>query len=116
MTGYRPGDVVLVPYPFGYGAGGRKRPALVVSGDGYNQGTGELVIAQITSRISAPPRQGDYRIEEWREAKLPRPALVRARLAGGASVLWVTHDGEQGRRLARRRLVCAGGAVSEASP
>ena len=81
MTGYRPGDVVLVPYPFGYGVGGRKRPALVVSCDGYNQGTGELVIAQITSRISAPPRQGDYRIEEWREAKLPRPALVRARLA-----------------------------------
>ena len=81
MTGYRPGDVVLVPYPFGYGAGGRKRPALVVSGEGYNQGTGELVIAQITSRISAPPRRGDYRIEEWREAKLPRPALVRARLA-----------------------------------
>ena len=81
MTGYRPGDVVLVPYPFGYGVGGRKRPALVVSCDGYNQGTGELVIAQITSRTSAPPRQGDYRIEEWREAKLPRPALVRARLA-----------------------------------
>ena len=81
MTGYRPGDVVLVPYPFGYGAGGRKRPALVVSCDDYNQGTGELVIAQITSRMSASPRRGDYRLEGWREAKLPRPALVRARLA-----------------------------------
>ncbi len=81
MTGYRRGDVILVPYPFGYGVGGRKRPALVVSSDGYNQDTGELVIAQITSRMSAPPRQGDFRIEEWREAKLPRPALVRARLA-----------------------------------
>ncbi len=42
--------------------------------------------------------------------------LVRARLAGGASALWVTHDGEQSRRLTRRRLVCAGGAVSEAAP
>ena len=42
--------------------------------------------------------------------------LVRLRLAGGTSVLWVTHDGEQGRRLARRRLVCAGGVVSEAAP
>ena len=42
--------------------------------------------------------------------------LVQARLAGGASVLWVTHDGEQSRRLARRRLVCAGGVVNEASP
>ncbi len=42
--------------------------------------------------------------------------LVRARLASGASALWVTHDGEQSRRLTRRRLVCAGGAVSEAAP
>ncbi len=42
--------------------------------------------------------------------------LVRARLDAGASVLWVTHDGEQGRRLARRALVCADGAVGEAAP
>ncbi len=42
--------------------------------------------------------------------------LVRTRLTRGTSVLWVTHDVEQGRRLARRRLVCADGAVSEASP
>ena len=42
--------------------------------------------------------------------------LVRARLVRGASALWVTHDGEQGRRLARRRLVCADGTVSEATP
>ncbi len=27
------------------------------------------------------PHPGDYRIEEWRQAQLPRPALVRARLA-----------------------------------
>ncbi len=39
--------------------------------------------------------------------------LIRARLAAGASALWVTHDAQQGRRLARRALVCAGGAVSE---
>ncbi len=42
--------------------------------------------------------------------------LVQTRLAAGTSALWVTHDVEQGRRLARRRLVCAGGAVSEAVP
>ncbi len=43
-------------------------------------------------------------------------ALVQARLAGGASALWVTHDGDQSRRLARRRLVCADGVFSEAAP
>ncbi len=81
MTAYDPGDVVLVPYPFGERAGGKKRPALVVSSEEHNQETGELVIAQITSRVSSSPRRGDYHIEGWREAHLPRPALVRARLA-----------------------------------
>jgi mRNA interferase MazF len=81
MTDYKPGDVVLAPYPLGQGSSGRKRPALVISSEAYNQATGELIIAQITSRISAPPRPGDYHIQDLQQAKLPRPALVRARLA-----------------------------------
>ena len=81
MTAYDPGDVVLVPYPFGERSGGKKRPALVVSSSQYNQETGELVVAQITSRRSSPSRVGDYIIEAWSECNLPHPALVRARLA-----------------------------------
>ena len=81
MTAYEPGDVLLVPYPFGERAGGRKRPVLVISSREHNEATGELVVAQITSRVSSQPRPGDCRIEAWRDAKLPRPALVRARLA-----------------------------------
>ncbi len=77
-TDFNPGDVILLSYPFGEGSGVRKRPALVVSSSAFNQETGELVVAQITSRVSAPARAGDYAIAEWREAKLPRPALVRA--------------------------------------
>ena len=81
MTGYERGDVILVPYPFGERAGGRKRPALVISSREYNQATGELVIAQITGRVSAPERPGDYELETWKEANLPGPAMVRSRLA-----------------------------------
>ncbi len=81
MTGYDRGDVILVPYPFGERAGGRKRPALVMSSREYNQATGELVIAQITGRASAPERPGDSNIEQWKEANLPGPAIVRSRLA-----------------------------------
>jgi mRNA interferase MazF len=81
MTDYKRGDVVLVPYPSGQRSSAKKRPSLVISPEDYNQATGELIIAQITSRVSAPPRPGDYRIQDWQEAKLPRPALVRARLA-----------------------------------
>lgn len=81
MIVYEPGDVVLVPYPFGERAGGRKRPALVISPTEYNQNTSELIIAQITGRLSGEARPGDYTIENWKEANLPRPALVRCRLA-----------------------------------
>ena len=81
MTGYNQGDVILVPYPFGERAGGQKRPALVVSPTDYNQATGELIIAQITSHLVDPARRGDYNIKDWKEANLPQPALVRCRLA-----------------------------------
>ena len=80
MTDYKRGDVVLVPYPLGERAGGKKRPALVISTQEYHQATGELIIAQITSRVSASLRPGDYPIQGWQEAGLPRPALVRSRL------------------------------------
>ena len=87
MTGFKQGDVILVPFPFGERAGGKKRPALVLSASEHNQATGELVIAQITSRVDSPARPGDYHIQSWRDANLPRPALVRSRLATVKSCL-----------------------------
>ena len=81
MTAYEPGDVVLVPFPFGQRAGGRKRPALIISGTDYNQETGQLIIAQVTGRVSGPSRVGDYLIRDWSAAALLGPSLVRARLA-----------------------------------
>ena len=62
MTGFKRGDVVLVPYPFGDRAGGKKRPALVVSPEGYSQVTGEVIVAQITSRGSPPPPQKHLKV------------------------------------------------------
>ena len=81
MTDYKEGDVVLVSYPFGEGAGVRKRPALVISRNNFNQQTEELIVAQITSRISSPNREGDYQIIDWRKASLIKPAIVRLRVA-----------------------------------
>ena len=81
MTGYDQGDIILVPYPFGQRAGGQKRPALVVSPTDYNRATGELIIAQITGRVSEESRVGDCKIEDWKQANLPHPAVVRSRLA-----------------------------------
>ena len=94
MIAYKQGDVVLVPFPFGERAGGKRRPGLVISSVEHNQATNEVVIAQITSRLSAPARPGDYRIEFWREANLPRAAIVRCRLASLPSSLVLRRLGE----------------------
>ena len=40
--------------------------------------------------------------------------LITERLLRGASALWVTHDADQAKRIAARRLAVDGGRVSEA--
>ena len=91
MTDYKQGDVILVSFnPEKSKAENnvKNRPALVLSSLAHNQATGELVIAQITSRAPSQPRSGDYQIAQWHEANLPGPALVRCRLAT-IRILWV---------------------------
>ncbi len=79
MTDYKQGDVILVLVNPEDSV--KKRPALILSSLAHNQATGELVIAQITSRAPSEPRSGDYQIAQWQAANLPGPALVRCRLA-----------------------------------
>jgi mRNA interferase MazF len=80
MTVYERGSVVLVPFPFTDLSTVKRRPALVVSARHYNERTDDVIIAQITSRINAPPRPGDHKLARWREAGLLAPSLVRAKL------------------------------------
>jgi mRNA interferase MazF len=77
---FRRGDVVLVPFPFTEQKASKKRPALVVSSERYNDSCPDLIVAQITGRVDAPHRLGDHLVRAWREAGLLRPSMVRARL------------------------------------
>jgi mRNA interferase MazF len=43
------GEVVLVPFPFTDQSGTKKRPAVIVSGDGYNTSRRDILIMAITS-------------------------------------------------------------------
>lgn len=45
------GDVALAFYPFSSGAGGSRRPVLVVQGDQYNQRIRNIIVAQITTNL-----------------------------------------------------------------
>lgn len=80
MTTPERGDVILVPFPFTDLTDTKRRPALVVSSVEYNQVTGDVIIAQITSRVDAPHRPGDHLIVSWNDAGLLAPSLLRAKL------------------------------------
>ncbi len=51
-TPFRRGDIVLVAFPFTDLSSSKKRPALVVSPDAFNEAGADLVLAAITSQIS----------------------------------------------------------------
>ena len=58
----------------------KKRPGLIFSPDTYNKGA-DSVFSFITSKIDRDKRLGDYLIEEWKLAQLPKPSLLRMEFA-----------------------------------
>jgi len=81
MSEYRRGDVVLVPFPFADLSSRKQRPAVVVSGELYHNTEPDIIIAAITSRIRQPVAPTDYVLQDWEQAGLLRPSLVKASLA-----------------------------------
>ena len=80
MTSYKKWEIVLVPFPFSDLSSAKRRPALIVSPDLYNAGR-DVVIAYITSQINSPVRLGDYKLQKWKEAGLPKISMVRMKFA-----------------------------------
>jgi mRNA interferase MazF len=81
MTVYRKWDIILVPFPFTNLTAAKKRPALIVSPDKYNQSGQDVVIAFLTSRMDVSSRPGDHRIRFWKESGLPKATLLRMKFA-----------------------------------
>lgn len=44
MTGFKRGEVVLVPFPFTDQTTAKKRPAVIISSDTYNDISSDLII------------------------------------------------------------------------
>lgn len=80
MTAYKKWDVILVPFPFTDLSSAKRRPALIVSPDVYNARK-DVVIAYVTSQINAPLRFGEYQLQNWKQAGLPKPSLVKMKFA-----------------------------------
>jgi mRNA interferase MazF len=73
---YRKWDIVLVPFPFTDLTTTKKRPALIISPNEYNEKY-DVVIAFITSKLDLEHRIGDYKIQEWKKSNLPKPSMLR---------------------------------------
>jgi len=75
MINCKQGGIVLVDFGFSEGTGFKKRPALVISSDGYRKGRREVIIAAIISNTKRV-LIGDTRINGWKESGLLYPSLV----------------------------------------
>lgn len=79
MTTYRPGDVVLVPFPFTDLSTTKQRPAVILSSARFNRQRRDVVLAAITSYTGGRIAWDEYLLDstEQREAGLPRASLVK---------------------------------------
>ena len=77
MTAYSFGDIVLVPFPFTDQSTAKKRPAVVVSSDAYNQKRPDIIIMAVTSQIRSAAYFGDVVIGAWQPAGLLKPSVIK---------------------------------------
>src|SRR5437879_10064 len=78
---YSFGDIVLVPFPFTDQTTTKKRPAVVVSSDAYNNIRPDLVLMAVTGHLSTHPRIGEVVVTEWKEAGLLKASTIKPILA-----------------------------------
>lgn len=72
MESYRPGEIVLLAFPFTDAAGTKRRPALVL----LDTGDADIVVARVTSQIALTVF--DVALTAWQQAGLRLPSVVRA--------------------------------------
>jgi mRNA interferase MazF len=77
MTDYSYGDIVLVPFPFTDQSTTKKRPALIVSSDSYNRQRPDIIIMAVTSQMRSISYFGDVSIEDWKQAGLLKPSVIK---------------------------------------
>jgi mRNA interferase MazF len=81
MTAYEKGDVVLVQFPFSNQAVHKKRPAVIISSNTYNNISSDVVIMAVTSQIGKAIVIGECLITNWQEAGLLKPSVIKTAIS-----------------------------------
>lgn len=75
MTGYRFGDVVLVPFTDQTET--KKRPAAVVSSAAYHRERSDVILVAVTSQVRGALGIGEAPVTGWKEAGLINPSILK---------------------------------------
>jgi mRNA interferase MazF len=75
------GDIVLVPFPYAELTTTKARPALILNGTTFASAEGRMIVAGITSNISAHRNATSYELPNWAAAGLKKPSAVTSWLA-----------------------------------
>lgn len=77
MIPFEFGDIVLVPFPFTDQTTSKKRPAVVISSQSYQQRKPDIILMAISSQVSNVREFGEVLVEEWQAAGLIKPSIVK---------------------------------------
>lgn len=77
MTGYKFGDLVLVPFPFTDQSAVKRRPAVVISSPAYHQTRPDLLIMAVTSQQPSILSVGEVQVQDWQGAGLLKPSVLK---------------------------------------
>ncbi|RIL02072.1 hypothetical protein DCC78_08340 [bacterium] len=75
-TACRRGDIFFVNVRFSDGTGTKRRPAVVVSVAEFHMSRADALIVPLTTNLRGQ-RFGDYLLQDWEAARLPRPSLAK---------------------------------------
>ncbi len=73
----KPGDILLIRFPFSDLESVKKRPALFLFESRLGAHNHLYTIAMITSRIENPRIGGDVLLQHWKESGLLHPSVAR---------------------------------------
>ncbi len=82
-TSYNFGDVVLVAFPFTNLQATKKRPAVIISSHAYQLARPDVILMAITitSQIRNTLTIGEYALQDWQQAGLLKPSILKPLIA-----------------------------------
>ncbi|MGC1509956.1 type II toxin-antitoxin system PemK/MazF family toxin [Ketobacter sp. MCCC 1A13808] len=80
-TSYKFGDVVLVAFPFTNLQASKKRPAVVISSAHYQQQRPDVILMAITSQVRPSQQFGECLLQDWQQAGLLKPSVLKPLIA-----------------------------------